>query len=245
MHSAASSSSLWLAVVADLTPDQYRQVLRTDHSVAYARTIAGVHYPSDNIAGLNMGQKVIAEELPMYLAEVYGANEEAVRAKIARLRFDWNTYSPRRTTVKYSNPEPRNAPAVDMGYRFNKFEMYPEYEGEGVILKAPDYPLSEDMARTLSQSSNAYSVVTGNDFRMRDHDVKHYIDLAGGVPPRPSPDPKAAYWQEFKQVVERQLDRRNGELPPESILKLPTLWNGYNAVQVAEAVHDEVSTSAL
>lgn len=41
MHSAASSASLWLAVVADLTEDQYCQVLRTDHSVAYARTIAG------------------------------------------------------------------------------------------------------------------------------------------------------------------------------------------------------------
>lgn len=56
MHSAASSASLWLAVVADLTDEQYCQVLRTDHSVAYARTVAGVHYPGDNIAGLNMGQ---------------------------------------------------------------------------------------------------------------------------------------------------------------------------------------------
>jgi len=56
MHSAASSASLWLAVVADLTEEQYCEVLRTDHSVAYARTIAGVHYPKDNIAGLNMGQ---------------------------------------------------------------------------------------------------------------------------------------------------------------------------------------------
>jgi hypothetical protein len=57
MHSAASSASLWLAVVANLTDDQYCQVLRTDHAVAYARTVAGVHYTADNIAGLNMGQE--------------------------------------------------------------------------------------------------------------------------------------------------------------------------------------------
>lgn len=50
MHSAASSSSLWLPVVADLTEDQYCQVLRTDFAVAYARTVAGVHYPSKSLA---------------------------------------------------------------------------------------------------------------------------------------------------------------------------------------------------
>ena len=57
MHSAASSASLWLPVVDDLTEDQYCQVLRTDHAVSYARTVAGVHYRVDNIAGLNMGQE--------------------------------------------------------------------------------------------------------------------------------------------------------------------------------------------
>lgn len=94
MHSAASSASLWLAVVADLTEEQYCQVLRTDFAVAYARTVAGVHYPNDNIAGLNMGQAVIAHELAAHLAETYGANEEAVKEKISRLRFDWNTFKP-------------------------------------------------------------------------------------------------------------------------------------------------------
>ena len=76
---------------------------------------------------------------------------------------------------------------------------------------------------------------------MKDHDVKHYIDLAGGYPPRPSPDPNAPYWQQFKEVVQRQVDRRDEKLPPESILKLPTLWEEYSAFQVADAVHDEVS----
>ncbi len=82
MHSAASSASLWLAVVADLTPEQYCQVLRTDFAVAYARTLAGVHYPNDNIAGLNMGQAVIAHELAGHLAKTYGADEAAANCTI-------------------------------------------------------------------------------------------------------------------------------------------------------------------
>lgn len=185
-----------------------------------------------------MGQKVIAEYLPKHLAEVYGADEEAVKAKIDKLRFDWNTYSPRKCTVQYSNAEPRTA--IDMGLRFNKFTMYPEYNGPEFVLTAPSYPLSADMANTLSYESNAYSVVTQSDVRMEGHDIEHYIAAAGGYPPRPSPDPNAPYWPEFREVVERQLDRLNGKLPPKSIFNPPILWESFNATQVAEAVHDEV-----
>jgi membrane-associated phospholipid phosphatase len=103
MHSAASSASLWLAVVAKLTPEQYCQVLRTDFAVAYARTVAGVHYPSDNTAGLNMGQTVIAETLADHLVSTYGSNKAAVEAKISRLRFDWKSFSPEACTVTYYN----------------------------------------------------------------------------------------------------------------------------------------------
>jgi hypothetical protein len=52
MHSASSAASLWLAVVADMTPDQYCQVLQTNYAVSLARTVAGVHYTTDNITGL-------------------------------------------------------------------------------------------------------------------------------------------------------------------------------------------------
>lgn len=99
MHSAASSASLWLAVVADLTPEQYCQVLRMDHAVAYARTCAGVHYADDNIDGLNMGQEVVSERLAKHLAETYGSNEKAVKAKIRKKRFDWKTFDSAACTV--------------------------------------------------------------------------------------------------------------------------------------------------
>jgi hypothetical protein len=99
MHSASSASSLWLAVVADLTPSQYCQVLRTDYAVSFARTVAGVHYTTDNIAGLNLGQKVLAEKFADYLAEKYGADPQAVQQKIDSLTFDWNTFDPVSCTV--------------------------------------------------------------------------------------------------------------------------------------------------
>jgi hypothetical protein len=94
MHSASSVASLWLAVVADLTPDQYCQVLRTDYAVSFARTVAGVHYTTDNIAGLNLGQMVLADKLAGHLAENYGADPLAVQEKIDSLIFDWNTFDP-------------------------------------------------------------------------------------------------------------------------------------------------------
>ena len=49
MHSAGASASLWIAVVADLTPEQLCQARRLDYAIAFARTVAGVHYPDDNI----------------------------------------------------------------------------------------------------------------------------------------------------------------------------------------------------
>jgi hypothetical protein len=106
MHSAKSASSLWLAVIAKLTPAQYCQALRTDFAVGYARIVSGVHYPSDNIAGLNIGQTVIAEELADHLARTYGANKTAAEAKINKLRFDWKTFDSEKCTVTYGIPAP-------------------------------------------------------------------------------------------------------------------------------------------
>lgn len=85
---------MWLAVVCNLTKEQIEEAKKTDYAVAYARTIAGVHYPSDNIDGLNIGQEVIAKVLPLYLNSMYGSDIAKVEAKIELLRFDWNDYEP-------------------------------------------------------------------------------------------------------------------------------------------------------
>jgi hypothetical protein len=89
MHSASSNISLWLAVVAKLTPEQALEAKKTDLAVAMARTVAGVHYKDDNAAGLTMGQEIVARELPQYLAFKYGAGAIKVREKIVSLGFDW------------------------------------------------------------------------------------------------------------------------------------------------------------
>ena len=92
MHSAASSASFWIAVVLDLTPAQYCEALRVDYAVAFARTCAGVHYPTDNTAGLNLGQTILSETLADHLATAYGSDPVKVQAKIDRLRFDWANF---------------------------------------------------------------------------------------------------------------------------------------------------------
>jgi hypothetical protein len=91
MHSAASSSALYMAVVMDLSPEQIAEAKRMDYAVATFRSAAGVHYDTDNRAGLALGQEVVAKQLPDFLAQ-YGADPDAVRAKIEKVRHDWYAY---------------------------------------------------------------------------------------------------------------------------------------------------------
>jgi len=90
MHSAASALSMWLPVVTRLKVTQRVESKVMDLAISIGRTVAGVHYNSDNIAGLKMGQEVVARELPRYLATKYGADPMKVRNKIQKLRFNWD-----------------------------------------------------------------------------------------------------------------------------------------------------------
>eukprot|EP00957_Ditylum_brightwellii_P084052 6390350-Ditylum_brightwellii.AAC.1 len=95
MHSAASSMSLWLQIVLNLTPRQLCEAKKVDYAVAFARTIAGVHYKDDNIAGLNLGQFVVSQQIASYLNNTYpGSDMRRVMDKLDTSRFDWNKYAP-------------------------------------------------------------------------------------------------------------------------------------------------------
>lgn len=94
MHGANGGPSLWMAVVLNLNDVQLCQVRLTDYAVAFARTVAGVHYPDDNIVGLNVAQEVLARALPEYLAYKYDSDPNIVRKKIQKVRFDWKTFDP-------------------------------------------------------------------------------------------------------------------------------------------------------
>ena len=85
--------STWLPVVADLTGTQYCEVLRMDLAVVHTWTVAGVHYFQDNIAGLNLGQEIIKDLLPKYLAENFNANEDHINEKLCHLSFQWEDFN--------------------------------------------------------------------------------------------------------------------------------------------------------
>jgi hypothetical protein len=92
MHSAAASSSFWLDVVLELSPEQRCEARMLDYSVSFARTVAGVHYEGDNLTGLTVGQEILAQRLPDILAREYGSDPAKVQARVKEMRFDWTTF---------------------------------------------------------------------------------------------------------------------------------------------------------
>lgn len=103
MHAASTSLSFWLSIVLDLNEAQMCQARLTDYAISYARTVAGVHYPDDNIAGMNMAQHVLARALPKYLEEKYQSDPEAVARKIYKNRYDWRTFDTKNPCPKQNN----------------------------------------------------------------------------------------------------------------------------------------------
>ena len=93
MHSAASAGSYWLDITMDLTEEQLCDARMLDYSVSYARTVAGVHYRTDNEAGLMVGQEILYQRLPTYLHDVYGADKNKVEALADEKKYDWTTFT--------------------------------------------------------------------------------------------------------------------------------------------------------
>jgi hypothetical protein len=138
-----------------------------------------------------------------------------------------------------SCPKRKKPPKVagDLGIRFNKFAML---DGSNLTLDWNDYPMNYTLEYRLRNESNAISVVGPTDYEVKGVCINKYIQAVGGYPDFPSNDPKSAYWENLKVVVQTQIDRRNGKLPDNRTLTLPDLWEGWNVSQVGEAVHDEV-----
>jgi len=101
MHSAASCASFWLSVVLNMNERQLCEIRMVDYGVAFARTTAGVHYASDNIDGLNMGQYIVSQFLTEHLVKKYGADEDKVWKKIEKMTYDWNKYDKWACIKKY------------------------------------------------------------------------------------------------------------------------------------------------
>lgn len=194
MHSAASSLSLWLPVISKLTEEQYCQVLRTDWAVSYARTIAGVHYPSDNYAGLNMGQEVVSYSLPKHLKEVYGADEEAVRKKIEKYRFDWRNFDPRLCATKVVQPLepiPQSTPATGSGNEETTAVAKGPETRNGCILKTVDFNELETGIYVMDQYAEYGLTLSANggfNNRPRIFDTRNPGNMTHGDPDLGSPN---------------------------------------------------------
>jgi hypothetical protein len=59
-------------------------------------TVASIHYTTDNNAGLNLGQKVLADKLAYHFSKsMHGADPQVVQEFIYSLDFDyWTTFVP-------------------------------------------------------------------------------------------------------------------------------------------------------
>jgi len=130
MHSAGSTVSYWLPAIAKITPEQYCQALLVDYAVSYGRTVAGVHYQQDNIAGLNIGQRIIREQLPAMLADKYGYDPVKITVMLEGLSFDWSTFDPKTCEIGGVSTADFLAAAVDKLADFEEF-------WQSIILQQP------------------------------------------------------------------------------------------------------------
>jgi len=95
MHSAASNLSFWLQIVMHADDRQVCAAKKIDYAVSYARTVAGVHYPQDNIVGLNLGQEVLARNFCDHITKKFHGNYDYCMWKVHQKRFDWRSENPK------------------------------------------------------------------------------------------------------------------------------------------------------
>jgi len=88
MHGAAAGAGLLLPVLFDLTEAEEEEVRRTVLNIAMFRDVAGVHYESDSLMGIQLGEMVIEQALPGFL-ETYGANRSEIEDLISIKKRVW------------------------------------------------------------------------------------------------------------------------------------------------------------
>eukprot|EP00563_Minutocellus_polymorphus_P020958 CAMPEP_0197734258 /NCGR_PEP_ID=MMETSP1434-20131217/44330_1 /TAXON_ID=265543 /ORGANISM="Minutocellus polymorphus, Strain CCMP3303" /LENGTH=297 /DNA_ID=CAMNT_0043321667 /DNA_START=1 /DNA_END=895 /DNA_ORIENTATION=- len=88
MHSAASNWSFGCQILYNPTPAMVCEAIKTDYAVSWARTVAGVHFKEDNIAGLNIGQEQAYRFYESYFME-QGGDVEYIKNKLEAKKFNW------------------------------------------------------------------------------------------------------------------------------------------------------------
>ena len=88
MHSAVAAVHLVMAVWFKLDERGFRECKKTAYNISFGRAFGGVHYRSDNLYGLQLGEDCAAIVLPNIL-EKYGIDRQVVEETISKYRTNW------------------------------------------------------------------------------------------------------------------------------------------------------------
>lgn len=129
--------------------------------------------------------------------------------------------------------------AGDLNVRFSKIPILTGNAADRFPLTNSDYPMQGELADLLKATSNAESIMTSDDYELRNLNERRYFTRAGGPPTYPNQDPNHPFWQEdFRAVVEALVHlRADGD--PSELITLPNRWANFSMQEVADAVHDE------
>ena len=219
MHSAASSLSTWLDVVADLDSDQRYEVRLLDFSIAFFRTFAGVHYETDNRAGLALGRKIVLDKLPDHLSEKYGCDADSVLAikrhvqnKIAALEgLDWATWTP----PKWISPKDYLSSLPRSAYRFSKAMAGARFPRPGGAFDSCHTDAVSVRSFQSRQVQRAVSYL-GADVTYHQLAADLSFDTNAAFKPTHADDAdNSMFWSEFEDVVAAQILREQNVLTKE------------------------------
>ena len=89
MHAAVAAIVIILNVIFKLDTDQRDEAIRAQCNISIGRDIAGVHYLTDSLTGMDLGEKIIAEKLPVYLNQLVGADLAMARQYANEAKQNW------------------------------------------------------------------------------------------------------------------------------------------------------------
>jgi len=129
--------------------------------------------------------------------------------------------------------------------RFNKFVFLDDSYRYLLPLGSDSYPISSNnvVATFLKEASNGVSVVDDRDDSEIMYNVEELIQGVGGLPDHPPKNNTAEYWDKLITVIDMVAQSPNARASTalSNKLLLPRRWSQYTLLEVAEAVHDELT----
>ena len=122
----------------------------------------------------------------------------------------------------------------DLGIRFNKFDWPDGKPDSWRYLRGYDYPLRGEQAERMKADSMAVSIIMPDDYQYRQDRYRsshEYIKACGGYPSQPG---DYHFWEEMEEVVDWMYALKRN-VNPNTLFRLPDLWQHMSVAEVAEA----------